>query len=185
MSLQPEGLPSRNVELSNTIRRGWVNTAGWLRNYILSSLYRIQERDAIVSRLYQSIEEVGAFYTQYYGEAVGDRVKALYENYFKGTAAAIEAYSARDMKAFEKARANLYESADEFAALLSSVNRYLDYTTLQAMFYALVESTENQIIGTATGDYEKEVAAFEQYVQQIYNIADELTYGMIRQMTAG
>ena len=175
-------LPS-DVELSNTIRRSWVNTAGWIRNFILSSVFGILERDTIVRRLYQTIDETGIFYTQYYGEEVGNRVRTIYQNYFRDVDSMIEAYQSGNMEAIEQARASMYKDADEFAALLSSINRFWDYATLQALFYVLVESTEGEIAGVITGDYEKEVAAYDQYVEQIYDISDELTYGMIRQFS--
>ena len=173
-------LPS-DVELSNTIRRSWVNTAGWIRNYILSRIFGILELDTVVQHIYQIINETSTFYTQYYGEEVGNHIRTIYQNYFRDVGSMIEAYQSGNMKAIEQARASMYEDADKLAALLSSINRYWDYSTLQALLYVILENTENQITGFFTGDYEKEVTAYERYVEQIYNISDELTYGMLRQ----
>ncbi len=176
----PRILPN-DVELSNTIRKYLVDTARWLRNAILSDVLGLGNRDTIVQRLYQSADQLGIFFAQYYGDQIGNEVREIYQSYYRHIQSMIQAYLAGNTEAIEQLRADMYEDADNFAAILSRVNRYLDYATLQALLYVLVDSAENQIAGIVEGDYDKEVAAYDQYIEQIYNISDEITYGIIRQ----
>ena len=181
--LQPpaRGILPSDVELSNTIRRGWINTARWLRNFILSSVLGLGNRDIIVQRLYQTADEAADLYAQYYGQNVADSIRTIYQDYFRNVGAMIEAYQSGDMAAAEQIRRYLYETADKLAADLSRANRYWDYPTLQTLLYVLVNNTEDQLIGIVTGNYEQEVDAYDRYIDQVYNISDELTRGIIRQ----
>lgn len=181
--MQPpaRGILPSDVELSNTIRKGWINTGRWLRNFILSTVLGLGNRDIIVQRLFRTADEAAELYSQYYGEEFGNSVRTNFQNYFRNVGSLIEAYMTGDAAAVEQIRNYMYEDADELALMLSRVNRYWDYPTLQALLHVLVDNTEQQVAGIVTGNYEQEVDAFDRYIEQIYDISDELTRGIILQ----
>ena len=182
-SMQPpllRTLPS-DVELSNTIRKNWINIARWTRNFILSETLNLGNRDTIVQRLLQTTNEIGGLFAQYYGPEVGDSVTTIYQDYVRNLQSMIIAYQNSDVGAIEQAREALNKNTNDLADVLSRANRYWDKPTLQILFQVLVESNENQIAGIVEGNSDREVAAYDQFIEQVYNISDELTYGIIRQ----
>ena len=173
-------LPNQ-VEISNTIRRYWVDTARWLRNVVYSNILNLGNHEAIEARLNQTADAFGALFTQFYGQETGNRVRASFLQFFDAVKEMVEAYQINDAAAIEQQRASMYAAADELAEILSQVNRYWDRMTLQALLHVLAASAESQIANIATGNYEQEIEAYDQFIEQIYRISDEFTYGILRQ----
>ena len=173
-------LPS-DIELANSVQRRWMDLARWLRYFIYSEILGLGNREAAESRLTQIANDVGSFYARYYGPEIGTSAQAIYQNYFFHVKDMIEAYKNNDMALIEQQRYSMYKDAYDFSKLLSGVNRYWDEATLQALLYVLVDNTEKQIEYIINRNYEDEIVAYDQYVEQIYRIADEITYGLIRQ----
>ncbi len=137
------------VELSNTIRELWVDNNRWIRTLISRILFDIggqEGREAVEIRLAQIGNDFGNLFAQYYGEEVGQNVRANYLRYIDELELLIEAYRDNDLAAATTQRQILYEIADELARELSRINRYWDMPTLQILLYEMINDTENQII---------------------------------------
>ena len=173
-------LPNQ-IELSNYLRSNWVDTTRWLRSLIMSRTMNFGDREAIEKRLRRTADETAAFYSQYYGPEVGNRARDIYLGYFQHVEDMIEAYMNSDVSTITKIQQAMYNDASEIATLLSRANRYWDEPTLETLYDAIVNATENQIASLAAGDYEKNVEAYDEYLDQAYRIADETTYGILKQ----
>lgn len=172
------------VELSNTIRELWVDNNRWIRALISRILFNIggqEGREAVEIRLAQIGNDFGNLFAQYYGEEVGQNVRANYLRYIDALGLLIEAYRDNDLAAATAQRQILYEIADELARELSRINRYWDMPTLQILLYEMINDTENQIISILAGDYVKDIEQYDSFMEQAYRISDEVTYGMLRQ----
>jgi hypothetical protein len=102
-------------------------------------------------------------------------------NYFENVLGMIEAFQNNDLEDVEQHRAALYRGADELSELFARLNRYWDYSTLQALQYVLVDDTVKQIQTLVSGDYENDILAYDEFINQAYAIADVLTYGILKQ----
>ena len=173
-------LPNQ-VEISNTIRRLFVDNVRWLRNMILSEVLDLPNKDAIKDRLDRVAYEAGDLFSQYYGQETANRVRQIYLDYFQSVHDLIEAYLRNDAADIEQHRIVLYQYVDEFAQLLSRLNRYWDYETIRTLLYVMVDDTINQIENTVRQDYQNDIAAYDQLIDQIYKVSDALTYGMLKQ----
>ena len=173
-------LPS-DVELSNLVQRRWLDLARWLRSFIYSEILNLGNREATEARLNQIADDASSFYAQYYSPEVGTSAGTIYRNYFAHVKGLIEAYKNNDMALIQQQRYAMYKDSYDLSKLFSQMNRYWDQATLQALFNVLVDNTEKQIQYIINGNYEEEIAAYDQYVDQIYRIADEITYGLLRQ----
>ena len=177
----PDKFLPNDVELSNTIRRRWLDITQWLKSLIYSEMLDLGNLDAIKKRLAQTSDDADLFYTLYYGPEVGYSIKLIYQNYYAHVQAMVDAYKDNNMALIEQQQILLHKDADELAKLLSRINRYWDEATMQALLYVFVENTEKQIENIVKGNYEDEIKSYDQYVDQAYRISDELTYGMIKQ----
>ncbi len=173
-------LPNQ-VEISNQIRSLFVDIARWLRNMILSEQLDLPNKDAIKNRSDQTAYEASALFARFYGQEAGDKVRQIYLDYFESVHDMIQAYQDNDIVGVEQYRTALYQGADELAALLSRLNRYWDYATLQALQYVLVDDTVKQIQTLVSGDYPNDILAYDEFINQAYAIADVLTYGILKQ----
>ncbi len=125
--------------------------------------------------------EAGDLFYQYYGQEAANRVRQIYLDYFQNVHDLIESYLRNDVAEIAQHRAILYQDVDEFAQLLSRLNRYWDYETLRSLLYVMVDDTINQIENTVRQDYQNDIAAYDQLIDQIYRVSDELTYGILKQ----
>ena len=173
-------LPSQ-VEISNTIRSLFVDNARWLRNMILSEVLNLPNKDAIKERLDQVAYDASVLFSRFYGQEEATRAQQIYLDYFDNVHDLIEAYLKNDITDIEQHRANLYQDVDEFSQLLSRVNRYWDYETLRTLFYIMVNDTINQIENIVRQEFQNDIAAYDQFFNQIYRVSDELTYGILKQ----
>lgn len=177
-------LPSaflNQVELSNTIRRLWVDNNQWLRALVYSVFFNIGDRDAIEVRLNQVAEEFAQLFSRYYGPEAGDKIRDNYLMYIQALEGMLQAYRRNDSTAVLAYREQLYLAADELAQLYAQLNRYWDKATLQVMLYTLINDTESELAYIGAGDFPQEVAAHDRLMDQAYRLSDELTTGITRQ----
>lgn len=176
-------LPAQ-VELSNTIRRIVMDHNRWVRTLISRIIFNIggqSGRKAAEDRLEQISGKFADFFAEYYGEDFGKKVQENYRSYIQHIELMIEAYRDNNPDAAAEQRSILYGIADEFANLASHINRYWDFATMQIIIRELVNTTEEQILSIVYGDYMQDAEKYDNFMDQAYRLADELTYGILRQ----
>jgi hypothetical protein len=107
------------------------------------------------------------------------------ERYLDGNIALIEAYRDEDLEAIEKSRNALYDIADELALLFSGVNPHWDRYSAQAVLYKIIYGSEEEILRIKNRDYVKSIQAHDELQALLYEFADELAAGIIRQFGTG
>lgn len=169
------------VELSNTIRKLWVDNNRWIRALIISIVFNLRNREAIEVRLEKIADAFAGLFTQYYGQNIGDRVRENYLRYIQNLEMMIEAYRDNNLEGVAQQRQVIYGIADELAQEYSQINRYWDMATMQILLHELLDATESQIMSITSGDFAKDIEECDRFMEQAYRLADELTYGMLRQ----
>ncbi|MEL7603993.1 MAG: hypothetical protein AAGU77_12635 [Bacillota bacterium] len=180
MSIQSPAILNQ-IAVSNNIRRLWVDNAQWIRALIYSVFYNIGDEGAILARLEKTADDFGTFFAQYYGEDRGRQVRENYMEYVREVAEMIRAYREGNEALVSDEREAIYDTADQMASLLARVNRFWDEPTMQMLLYALANATENEIGSVASGDYAREIAVHDEFMEQSYHLSDELTLGILRQ----
>ena len=169
------------VEISNIIREFWSDTNRWIVAYIGSVLFGTPDREAIKKRLLSSAVDYSSLLGMYYGEDVVGRLSANYLRYIRNLETLIEAYRDNNPALIEQQRNILYGIGDELVSVFSGINIYWDRAILQAMIYQIINSTEQQIVDIISGDYEQWIEDNDLFMRQIYQLSDEITYGILRQ----
>lgn len=176
-------LPAQ-VELSNTIRRILIDHTRWVRTLVSRIIFHIggqAGRKAVEERLEQISGRLADLFAEYYGEEFGNKVQETYHNYINHVTQMIEAYRDNNLVSAAEHRRILYGIADEFAQLATHINRYWDFATMQIVIRDLVNTTEAQILSIISADFEQDAEAYDNFMDQAYRLADELTYGILRQ----
>ena len=94
----------------------------------------------------------------------------------------IDAAKAGDSAAFDDANARWYANADEIAAFLNSANpENWPLDEMQAMMRDHLDLTLQEASARLNGDYEADIAAYEEIHLQILHMADMLSEGIINQ----
>lgn len=169
------------VEISNIILEFWSDTTRWIVTFISSVLFGTPDREAIKKRLLSSAEDYSSLLGRYYGEDVVGRISANYLRYIRNLETLIEAYRDNNTALIEQQRKILYGIGDELVNIFSGINIYWDRTILQAMIYQIINSTEQQIVDIISADYQKWIEDNDLFMKQVYQLSDEITYGILRQ----
>lgn len=181
MTQPPQRLLPTQVELSNTIRKNGMDLARYQRDLILRYTLDLGNQAAIEERMRKIVDNTQAQFAQFYGPQVGDRIKQLFLDYFHSVQELFKAYLNNNETDIRLYRDMMYRNADEFSELFASVNRYWDKATLQTMLYVLANDTEKQIANLVSGNYAEDVEGYDEYVEEIYRLSDEFTYGLLKQ----
>lgn len=172
------------VRLSNTIIKIWVDINRLIRGYIVSAIFNVggqASKDAINADLERVAQELRNLIIQYYSDDIGNQVQADFFNYIYHLEQMIEAYSNNDEKAVSQHRNHLFFFANIYAQSYAVINNYLSRATIETLFYRLVNSVEKQIISAIDQDFVRDIEEYEAFMTIAYRLADEFTYGMLRQ----
>ena len=176
------------IQLSNSIHKFWMDFITLIRDYVITTLFKFggqESKDAINANLERIAEELRNSLIQSYGDDVADQMKEDFLKLAYYFTQMIEAYAKGDEYAVIQNRNNLYFLANAYAQNYALINRYLNRTAMQTLFYALINSLENQIISLINQDYLRDIEEYKSFVYSGFQLADEFTYGMLRQFYPG
>ncbi len=183
-----EQLPARflppRVQISNAIREFLVDVNRLTRIYITRTLFRKGEqpsKEAVNARFARAAAELRDLLVQYYGEDISNQIQSDFETYIYYIEQLIDAYATNDETAIVQNRNTLYYLANRFAQTYALANNFLDRDVIQALFYQLIDLVENQIVSIKNEDYARDLEEYDTFMDVSYRLADEFTYGLLRQ----
>ncbi len=180
-------LPPR-VQLSNIIHEIFIEINRLVRGYISTTLFKIGDQSskaAISANLEKIAQALRNLFIQYYSDEIGNQLKADFLDFIDRIKQLIEAYANRDENAVIRIRNELYFLANTYARNYAVINRYFNKETLQSLFYAYINSVENQVVSILNQDYAKDIEEYGVMNDIGYRLADEITYGLLRQFYSG
>ena len=132
-------------------------------------------------RLNKAVDDLRELLLQYYGEDIANQVHTNFLEFIFELQQMIEAYANRDESAIVQHRNNLFFLANKYAQSFALMSNYYDRNTMQELYYAFISSVENQVISIMNDDYERDLDEYEKFMDVGLRLADEFTYGMLRQ----
>ncbi|NLG97660.1 MAG: glycosyltransferase [Chloroflexi bacterium] len=164
------------------MRKLWEDHVTWTRLYIVSAVAGLPDQGATAERLLKNQEDIGDAIRPYYGDEAGDALTELLKEHILVAAELIDAAKAGDSAAFDDTNARWYANADEIAAFLNSANpENWPLDEMQAMMRDHLDLTLQEASARLNGDYEADIAAYEEIHLQILHMADMLSEGIINQ----
>lgn len=172
-------------EIANRLLRYWTDFAHWIRALYISTMYGLNNREPIRSRLMRNAEDFTDILRTYYGDEIGREyekiITDLYENLFEMS----EALYRRDAETAARLNDALYNGLDDMVALLKSINRNLDEEALRKWLYELLYLALEEAVMIYSDQYEESVQQSDEIVNLAAKIAEEMAYQLIRQLQFG
>ncbi|HXV57880.1 MAG TPA: hypothetical protein VD704_08430 [Gaiellaceae bacterium] len=170
------------LDFRNDMRRLWEDHVTWTRLAIISLTTDSPDTGATVGRLLENQVDIGNAIKPFYGEDAGQELTRLLRDHILIAADLIAAARAGDGPAVAEAQARWEANADELAALLSSANpRHWKLADVRAMLGAHLALTTDEVLARLGGDWEADVAAYDQIHLQALEMADTLAVGIVKQ----
>src|SRR5215213_11602260 len=168
-------------DLKSDMRKLWEDHIIWTRNVIFNIIDNLPGTTEAVNRLLQNQTDIGNAIKPYYGTAAGNQLTALLRDHITIAADLLTALKNNNTAAFNAAYAQWVANADAIAALLSSVNPNWPLAEMRAMMHEHLDLTAAEALARKTGNYAADVTAFENVHNQILEMADMFTEGIVKQ----
>ena len=181
-TVQMPSFTDKAMELRSAMRQLWGEHVLWTRYFIISAADDLPDKDANAARLLQNQVDIGNAIRPYYGDAAGDKLTALLKEHILVAADLVGAAKAGDSAKVETTKAKWYSNSDEIADFLSAANpRNWPRDAMRAHMRDHLNLTFEEASSRLQENYSADYAAFAKVTEQIMEMADELSEGIIKQ----
>ncbi len=166
------------VDLRQRMRMAWLNHITLVKSYLISFFENLSSQNAWKDAVYKNAEEILAIFAQYYPASAMQRFRKLFMEHLRLTdevAAGLKADPAFSGAAME----NWYINAEEIASFLSRQTPAYNETELRKMFYDHLDMERQQMEAYLDGDYETDIEIYLRSQQNMIELADFLTSGLL------
>lgn len=175
-------LRSEEVAFHDAMRKLWEDHITWTRMFIVDFAADSPATDATAGRLLQNQVDIGDAIKPFYGDEAGDQLTVLLQDHILIAADILTAAKAGDQEAVEEASKRWYANADDIAAFLSSANPdQWPLEEMQEMMRDHLDLTLAEAVARLQGDFQTDIATYDEVHGQILEMADMLSGGIIAQ----
>ncbi|WP_413785504.1 glycosyltransferase [Cytobacillus sp. IB215665] len=169
------------VNLKFDLRNLWIDHTVWTRNYIISAIAELEDKEKVLARLLQNQADIGNAIKPYYGEDAGEQLTKLLTEHIEIAGEIIDAAKREDKEALEKSTKEWYRNADDLAVFLSKANPNWKEEELKESLYEHLKLTADEVVSRLKKDWDADIAAFDAGEKHIIMLADVLAKGIIKQ----
>jgi hypothetical protein len=164
------------------MRKLWEDHITWTRLTIVSFAAGLPDLEPTLDRLLQNQTDLGNAIAPFYGEEAGQALTDLLREHIFGAVDVLTAAKASDQEALAAALAAWYVNGQEIADFLHQANpRFWPQDEMRAMMRQHLDLTLAEASARLEGDFETDIATYEEVHRQILAMADMLSSGIIRQ----
>lgn len=171
-------------ELRTAMRKLWEDHIVYTRNYIISALADLPDKDEVAKRLLANQDEIGAAIKPYYGDAAGNKLAALLRDHITIATEVVAAAKAGNQAQLATAQAKWSANGKDIAAFLSGANPNWSKSSLEAMLQKHLDLTTGEVVGRLNKDWAADIRAYDQGHAHMLMFADTLTAGIAKQFPA-
>jgi hypothetical protein len=173
---------SEEAAFHDAMRKLWEDHITWTRMFIVEFAADSPATEATAERLLQNQVDIGDAIKPFYGDEAGDQLTALLQDHILTAADILTAAKAGEQEGVEEASARWYANANDIAAFLSSANPdHWPLEEMQAMMRDHLDLTLAEAVARLQGDFQADIAAYDEVHGQILEMADMLSAGIIAQ----
>jgi len=168
-------------ELRTNMRKLWEDHSTWTRNVICCLVDNLPGADQAVKRLLKNQDDIGNAIKPVYGADAGNKLTALLHDHITISADVVKAAKASDNAALAAANKKWFANADEISAFLSKANPNWKLDDMKKMMHDHLQLTTDEAVARIKKDYDADIAAYDKVHNEILEMADMLTDGIIKQ----
>ena len=166
------------VDLRQRMRMAWLNHITLVKFYLISFFENLSGQNAWKDAVYKNAEEILAIFAQYYPASAMQRFRKLFMEHLRLTDEVVAGLKA-DPAFSGAAMENWYINAEEIASFLSRQTPAYNETELRKMFYDHLDMERQQMEAYLDGDYETDIEIYLRSQQNMIELADFLTSGLL------
>jgi hypothetical protein len=178
---RPVSFP-RELAFRNDMRKLWEDHVVWTRMAIVSFAADLPDFGVTAQRLLRNQADIGDALAPFYGRDAADQLTGLLREHILIAVDVLVAAKAGDQPALDDALARWDANADDIAAFLNAANpENWPLDEMRAMMGRHLALTTQEAVARLTGDFAADIAAYDAVHEQILEMADMLSTGVIDQ----
>jgi REP element-mobilizing transposase RayT len=178
---QNQKLSESAVQLKGDLRKLWIDHTIWTRNYIVSALADLEDKDKVLERLLKNQEDIGNAIKPLYGKDAGDKLTALLKDHILIAGKIVDSAKKGDQTSVNIHNKEWYQNADDIAKFLSSANPNWKEQELKDLLYMHLALVTEDVVARIKKDWDANIIAFDKGEDHIIVMADALSDGIIKQ----
>jgi hypothetical protein len=164
-------------ELRRDMRALWEDHVTWTRLFIVSAVDGLGDVDATAARLLRNQTEIGDAIKPFLGDEAGTKLTELLNDHILTAGDLIAAAKKGDDKAVAKTSKAWYRNGNQIADFLAGAG-VGSRSDLRAMMKGHLDTTLDEAVARLSGDYEAEIAAYDEVRRHIHHMSDALADGI-------
>lgn len=169
------------VQLKGDLRRLWMDHAIWTRNYVMSALAGLENKDKTLARLLRNQKDIGNAIKPFYGEDAGNQLGELLTEHIVIAGKVVDAAKSGNAAELEKNNKDWYRNADDIATFLSKANPNWTKPMIQDLMYVHLQMLTEDVKAMLAKDGDADIMWFDKGADHLMMMSDVLSDGIIKQ----
>jgi hypothetical protein len=169
------------IEVRQDMRKLWEDHIVYTRNWIISEIADLPDKDAVAQRLLKNQDDIGAVVKPYYGDEAGNKLTALLKDHISLATDVVKAAKANNKDQLAEAQKKWKTNANDISSFLSSANPNWQEADLQKMMYRHLELTTDETAARLKKDWTADIKAYDENHEHMLMFSDMLTDGIAKQ----
>ncbi len=170
-----------DLELRLAMRKIWEEHIVYTRNYIISALAGLEDKDAIAQRLLRNQDDTGDIIKTYYGQEAGNKLALLLRDHIMIASDVVQAAKTDNNPELVKAQIKWSANTDDISAFLGSINPYWAGNDMKVMLHKHLEYVAGEIFSRVKKDWVSDINAYDKGHRHMLMLSDILTDGIVKQ----
>ena len=167
--------------LRTAMRRLWADHAIWTRQYIVAAVAGTPDAEHAAGRLLRNQEDIGNAVVPFYGEEAGAALTDYLKEHILIAVDLVAAAKEGNHVRFGIFDRKWTRNAKAIATFLSGANPYWSRKDVMDLLELHLKLTKGEAVARLEGDWEADVAAFDEIFTEVLTLADALSDGIIHQ----
>ncbi len=167
--------------LRTGMRRLWADHAIWTRQYIIAAVAGTPDAEHAAARLLRNQEDIGNAIVPYYGEEAGAALTKYLKEHILIAVDLVAAAKEGNTIRFSIFDRKWTRNARTIATFLSKANPYWSKKDVMDLLELHLQLTKGEAVARLEGNWEADVAAFDEIFTEVLTLADALSEGIVHQ----
>jgi len=169
------------TQLRLGMRKLWEDHIVYTRNFIISAIANLEDKDEVLKRLLQNQVDTGNAIKAYYGEDAGNALTKLLKEHIMLAGDVVTDAIKNDTQKLNQDNAQWQRNADEIAAFLSKANPNWSEKALRDALYKHLEMTTGEATSRLKKDWVADIGFYDKNHDHMLMVSDVLTDGIVKQ----
>lgn len=155
-------------------RNLWMEYMTWTRNYIVSAVADLNDKQYIVQKLLEIADGFGNAFKRIYNNEAGERFKNLLKDHIILGIDIVDNTIAGNQEKVEELKKLKDANVEAIALMLSGLSKYFDYTTIKSLFQEKSNLLSELLQKRISQQYSEELSVYNLLTQQASKLADTM-----------